>query len=38
MPAAVGSGSFWTGKVEYMKDGPDSLPGILDDINKSWPS
>ena len=25
MPAAVGSGSFWTGMVEYMKGGPDSL-------------
>ena len=27
MPAAVGSGSFWTGMVEYMKGGPDSLEG-----------
>jgi alpha-glucoside transport system substrate-binding protein len=36
MPAAVGSGSFWTGMVEYMQNGPDSLPGVLDDIEKSW--
>jgi alpha-glucoside transport system substrate-binding protein len=38
MPAAVGSGSFWTGMVEYMKGGPDSLKGVLDDIEKSWPT
>jgi alpha-glucoside transport system substrate-binding protein len=37
MPAAVGSGSFWTGMVEYMRGGPDSLSGILDDIEASWP-
>jgi alpha-glucoside transport system substrate-binding protein len=37
MPAAVGSGSFWTGMLEYMKNGPDSLPGVLDDIEASWP-
>ena len=38
MPAAVGSGSFWTGMIKYMQQGPDSLQGILDDIQKSWPS
>ena len=38
MPAAVGSGSFWTGMVKYMKEGPDSIQGILDDIEKSWPT
>ena len=37
MPAEVGSGSFWTGMVEYMKGGPDSLDGVLDDIEASWP-
>ena len=37
MPAEVGSGSFWTGMLEYMTSGPDSLPGILDDIEASWP-
>lgn len=37
MPAAVGSGSFWTGMVEYVRGGPDSLDGILDDIEASWP-
>jgi alpha-glucoside transport system substrate-binding protein len=36
MPAAVGSGSFWTGMVDYMKGGPDSLKGVLDDIEASW--
>ena len=38
MPPAVGSGSFWTGMVKYMKEGPDSIQGILDDIEKSWPA
>ncbi len=37
MPAAVGSGSFWTGMLEYMGSGPDSLPGILDEIEGTWP-
>jgi alpha-glucoside transport system substrate-binding protein len=37
MPSAVGAGSFWTGMVEYMQEGPDSLPGVLDDIEASWP-
>jgi alpha-glucoside transport system substrate-binding protein len=38
MPPAVGSGSFWTGMVQYMKDGPDSLDGILTEIEDGWPS
>jgi alpha-glucoside transport system substrate-binding protein len=38
MPPAVGSGSFWTGMVQYMKGGPDSLEGILQEIDDSWPS
>ena len=38
MPAAVGSGSFWTGMVTYMQNGPDSLSGVLDDIEASWPA
>jgi alpha-glucoside transport system substrate-binding protein len=38
MPSAVGSGSFWTGMVKYLQDGPDSLDGVLDDIEKSWPA
>jgi alpha-glucoside transport system substrate-binding protein len=37
MPAAVGSGSFWTGMVEYVKGGPGSLDGVLADIEASWP-
>ena len=37
MPAEVGSGSFWTGMIEYMKEGPDSLPSKLADIEASWP-
>jgi alpha-glucoside transport system substrate-binding protein len=38
MPPAVGSGSFWSGMVKYMQQGPDSIQGILDDIEKSWPA
>jgi alpha-glucoside transport system substrate-binding protein len=38
MPPEVGSGSFWTGMLEYMRDGQDSLQGHLDDIEASWPS
>jgi alpha-glucoside transport system substrate-binding protein len=38
MPPAVGSGSFWSGMVKYMQQGPDSIQGILDDIEKSWPT
>jgi alpha-glucoside transport system substrate-binding protein len=38
MPAEVGSGSFWTGMIEYVRGGPDSLEGVLTDIEESWPS
>lgn len=38
MPSAVGSGSFWTGIVQYMQQGPSSLDGILENIDKSWPA
>jgi alpha-glucoside transport system substrate-binding protein len=37
MPAAVGSGSFWTGMIDYVTGGPDSLDGVLADIEASWP-
>jgi alpha-glucoside transport system substrate-binding protein len=37
MPSAVGSGSFWTGMVDYMLGGPDSLSGVLESIDASWP-
>jgi alpha-glucoside transport system substrate-binding protein len=38
MPPAVGSGSFWTGMVEYLQGGPDSLSGVLEEIEASWPA
>jgi alpha-glucoside transport system substrate-binding protein len=38
MPAEVGSGAFWTGMLQYMSDGPDSLEGVLDDIEAAWPT
>jgi alpha-glucoside transport system substrate-binding protein len=38
MPAAVGQGSFWTGMVDYMQQGPDSIEGILEEIEASWPA
>lgn len=37
MPAAVGSGSFWTGMIDYVKGGPDSIDGVLEAIEASWP-
>jgi alpha-glucoside transport system substrate-binding protein len=38
MPGEVGAGSFWTGMVTYMQEGPDSVQGVLDDIEASWPA
>jgi alpha-glucoside transport system substrate-binding protein len=38
MPGEVGAGSFWTGMVQYLQDGPDSLQGVLDEIEASWPT
>jgi alpha-glucoside transport system substrate-binding protein len=38
MPPEVGTGSEWTGMVEYMQGGPDALPGILEEIEASWPA
>ena len=38
MPPQVGSGSFWTEMMGYMKDGPDSLKTHLDNIEASWPA
>jgi alpha-glucoside transport system substrate-binding protein len=38
MPTEVGAGSFWTGMVAYMQDGPDSLGTVLDEIEASWPA
>jgi alpha-glucoside transport system substrate-binding protein len=38
MPAEVGSGSFWTGMIEYMRGGPDNAEQVLDEIESSWPS
>ncbi len=37
MPAAVGSGSFWTGMLDYVRGGPDSLDGVLADIEAGYP-
>jgi len=38
MPSEVGGGSFWSGMLTYMQDGPDSLEGVLEEIENSWPS
>jgi alpha-glucoside transport system substrate-binding protein len=37
MPKEVGQGSFWTGMVTYLRQGPSSLQGVLDGIERSWP-
>jgi alpha-glucoside transport system substrate-binding protein len=38
MPGEVGAGSFWTGMVQYMQEGPESLSSVLEEIESSWPS
>ena len=38
MPRAVGSDSFWSGMVEYVRNGPGNLEEVLADIEASWPS
>jgi alpha-glucoside transport system substrate-binding protein len=38
MPAEVGSGSFWTGMIDYMRGGPDNAEQVLDQIEDSWPT
>lgn len=38
MPPEVGSGTFWSGMMTYMTDGPDSLEDVLAEIEASWPS
>jgi alpha-glucoside transport system substrate-binding protein len=38
MPAAVGSGSFWTEMVNYVKNGPEYLDTALSNIQASWPA
>ncbi len=37
MPSRVGAGSFWTGMLQYVQEGPDSLQEVLDEIEASWP-
>ncbi|MBW3666061.1 MAG: PHP domain-containing protein [Actinobacteria bacterium] len=38
MPTSVGSGTFWTGMIEYMQAGDTgAAAGILADIEASWP-
>jgi alpha-glucoside transport system substrate-binding protein len=36
MPASVGSGSFWTGMVEYARGGPGNLDSVLESIQAGW--
>ena len=38
MPSAVGSGSFWTEMVNYLRNGPDYAETALTNIEDSWPS
>ena len=37
MPPEVGSGTFWTGMIEYVRGGPSVLDQVLADIEASWP-
>jgi alpha-glucoside transport system substrate-binding protein len=38
MPSAVGSAAFWTGMVEFVQSGPDSIDNVLQDIEDAWPA
>jgi alpha-glucoside transport system substrate-binding protein len=38
MPPEVGSGTFWTEMMNYMKEGPNSLTTVLEKIEASWPA
>jgi len=38
MPSAVGAGSFWTGMVDYTRQGASSRDAVLAAIDASWPS
>jgi alpha-glucoside transport system substrate-binding protein len=38
MPSAVGAGSFWTGMVDYTRNGASSRDDVLAAIDASWPS
>jgi alpha-glucoside transport system substrate-binding protein len=38
MPSAVGGGSFWTGMVDYTRNGASSRDDVLIAIDTSWPS
>jgi hypothetical protein len=37
MPPAIGQGVFWESMMRYLEDGPDSLDGILADLDAAWP-
>lgn len=37
MPPEVGSGTFWTGMIDYVRGGPGSLDGVLSKVEDSWP-
>ena len=37
MPPAIGQGLFWESMMRYLEDGPDSLDGILADLDAAWP-
>jgi alpha-glucoside transport system substrate-binding protein len=38
MPAAVGSGSFWTAMLQYMQGGPATLEDAFQAVEADWPS
>jgi alpha-glucoside transport system substrate-binding protein len=38
MPVEVGAGTFWSGMVDFIDQGPDSLDRVLADIEASWPT
>jgi alpha-glucoside transport system substrate-binding protein len=37
MPVEIGERAFWEGMLNYLREGPGSVDGILEDIEASWP-
>ncbi len=37
MPPEVGANLFWKDMIRYLEQGPDSLDGILAELDAAWP-
>jgi serine/threonine protein kinase/ABC-type glycerol-3-phosphate transport system substrate-binding protein len=37
MPPPIGNGMFWDAMIRYLREGPESLDGILAELDDAWP-